>query len=80
MRGYIFSWTRSWHAFGGSEGLGVPYVSLIVELPQAGNRRVLGVLAGDESGLAIGAKVIGAAGATPFEGRSIPSLRWTITP
>lgn len=78
MRGRIFSWTRSWHAFGGSEGLGLPYVSLVVELPQADNRRVLGVLAGREAGLAIGAEVLGATSATPFQGRNIPSLRWEI--
>lgn len=78
LRGRLFSWTRSWHAFGGSEGLGVPYVSLIVELPQAGDRRVLGVLLGDDAGLAIGASVIGETSTTPFENKSIPSLRWRI--
>jgi uncharacterized OB-fold protein len=78
MRGRIFSWTRSWHAFGGSEGLGVPYVSLIVELPQAGNCRVLGVLQGEDAELAIGASVIGEASVTPVAGRAIPSLRWRI--
>lgn len=80
MRGRVFSWTRSWHAFGGSEGLGVPYVSLVVELPQAGDRRVLGVLIGDDAGLAIGAELLGEASATPCDGRSIPSLRWKIRP
>lgn len=79
MRGRLFSWTRSWHAFGGSEGLGVPYVSLVVELPQAGDRRVLGVLIGDDAGLAIGADLLGEASATDCDGRSIPSLRWKIT-
>lgn len=78
MRGRVFSWTRSWHAFGGSEGLGVPYVSLIVVLPQAGNRRVLGVLTGDDAALVIGATVIGEVSATPFEGQSIPALRWRL--
>lgn len=78
MTGRIFSWTRTWHAFGGAEGLGVPYVSLIVELPQASGLRVLGVLSGDDAGLAIGASVAGETAATTVGDRQIPSLRWRI--
>jgi uncharacterized OB-fold protein len=64
MKGRVFSWTRTWHPFDGSEGIGVPYVSLIVALPQAGHRRVLGLLDGDDAGLAIGAAVSGRASET----------------
>lgn len=78
MSGRVFSWTRTWHPFGGSEGIGVPYVSLIVELPQAGGRRVIGLLAGDEAGLAIGAPVRGEASETSVGDARIPSLRWRI--
>ena len=80
MRGRVFSWTRSWHAFAGAEGLGVPYVSLIVELPQAGGRRVLGVLTGDDATLAIGAEVRGEASTTVVGTSRSPSLRWTLQP
>lgn len=78
MRGHVFSWTRSWHAFAGAESLGVPYVSLIVELPQAGDLRVLGVLEGDDTTLAIGAQVRGEASATRFGDSRIPSIRWRL--
>jgi hypothetical protein len=37
----------------------VPYVNVLVELPHAGNRRLLGLLVGDDAGLAIGAEVVG---------------------
>ncbi|MGQ0619488.1 MAG: Zn-ribbon domain-containing OB-fold protein [Panacagrimonas sp.] len=78
MTGRVFSWTRTWHPFGGSEGIGVPYVSLIVELPRAGDRRLLGILAGDEAGLGIGAVVHGEAGRTRMGADEIPSLRWSL--
>ncbi|HKY92565.1 MAG TPA: zinc ribbon domain-containing protein [Nevskiaceae bacterium] len=78
MTGRVFSWTRTWHPFGGSEGIGVPYVSLIVELPQAGGRRVIGLLAGDEAGLAVGTPVRGEAAETVVGDTRIPSLRWRI--
>lgn len=78
MRGRVFSWTRSWHAFAGAEALGVPYVSVIVELPQADGRRVLGVLEGKAETLAIGAEVRGIASVTPFGEGSIPSIRWRL--
>ncbi|NGY04328.1 Zn-ribbon domain-containing OB-fold protein [Solimonas terrae] len=76
--GTIFSWTRSWHAFDGSEGIGVPYVSLIVELPQAGGRRLLGLLEGDAAALRIGARVRGRIAVTEIWGERIPSLRWNL--
>lgn len=76
--GTVFSWTRTWHAFDGSAGIGVPFVSLIVELPQAGGRRLLGLLEGDAARLRIGAKVRGRIDATEIWGDRIPSLRWTI--
>src|SRR3546814_895470 len=74
----IFSWTRTWHPFDGSEGIGVPFISLIVELPQAGGRRLLGLLEGDDRNLRIGAPVRGRIDATEIWGDRIPSLRWTI--
>lgn len=76
MQGRIFSHARSWHAFAGAEGIAVPYVSLVVELPQAGNRRVLGLLRGDESALAIGAAVRGVAASTRVGDLQIPAMHW----
>ena len=78
MQGRIFSWTRTWHPFSGSEGIGIPYVSLMVELPQAGQRRVLGLLAGDDAGLALGASVEGEVSHTAFGDRKIACMKWRI--
>ncbi len=78
--GQVFSHARTWHPFAGSEGIGVPYVSLVVELPQAGGCRLLGILSGDEAGLRIGAKVNGTIAVTRINDDGIPSLRWTLLP
>jgi len=80
LQGRVYSWTRSWHAFGGAEAFGVPYVSVIVELPQAGNVRLLGVLLGEAQSLDVGAEVRGEIAVTPFAGRDIPALRWRLLP
>jgi uncharacterized protein len=78
ISGRIFSWTRTWQKFQGTEDLPSPFVTLLVELPQAGNRRLMGILEGDETGLAIGATVTGHTAITPCDGQSIPALRWRL--
>jgi uncharacterized OB-fold protein len=78
MSGTIFSWTRTWHAFAGTAGIGVPYVTVVVEVPQAGSRRLLGVLTGDESCLAVGTPVRGEVGVTKMAGGEIPAIKWRI--
>lgn len=58
-RGVVHSWIRTHQAFLPEMASLVPYVNVLVELPDAGNRRLLGLLVGDETGLAIGSKVVG---------------------
>src|SRR3954471_2471613 len=36
--GRIYSWTRTWHAFAPEFAAHVPYVTVVVDLPQAGHR------------------------------------------
>ena len=48
-RGRIFTWTRTWQKFAPEFADHVPYVTVLVELPHAGNRRLLGLLLGDDS-------------------------------
>lgn len=79
MEGLIYSWTRTHHPFGGTEGIGVPFVTVVVELPAAGGLRLTGVLEGDTRDVAIGAPVAGAVGETPFNGMAIPTIRWRLT-
>lgn len=78
LDGRIFTWTRAWHPFGGAENLGLPYVSVLVELPAAGGVRLLGLLEGDGSEPRIGAPVVGRIDTTRAFDREIPALRWSI--
>jgi uncharacterized protein len=59
-RGRIFSWTRTWQKFAVEFAPVVPYVTVLVELPDAGSRRILGLLLGDDmSDPRIGEPVVG---------------------
>jgi uncharacterized OB-fold protein len=77
MAGTIFTWTRTHHRFGGTEGIAVPYVTVLVEL-DAVPIRLQGLLEGEEQGLKIGAKVTGRVDRTSFGEARIPSLRWKL--
>ncbi|MEM7255123.1 MAG: zinc ribbon domain-containing protein [Pseudomonadota bacterium] len=45
--GRIYSWERSWHPVHPALKDATPYISVLVELPHAGNVRLLGNLLGD---------------------------------
>ena len=56
--GTIYSWERPWHPVHGALKDHGPYLVVLVELPQAGNVRMIGNLLGDPSQeVTIGAKV-----------------------
>ena len=78
--GTVYSWTRTWYAFDRTrERAGnVPYVVVLVEVDGTDGARVLGVLAGDEAPLKVGARVTGAV--LPPSERSLgyPSIAWSI--
>ena len=60
-RGVVFAWTRN-HAVSDvlkARRADIPYVSLLVSLPQAAGARVAGILVGDAQHLEIGAVVRG---------------------
>jgi uncharacterized protein len=80
--GTVFSWTRTWQPFAPEVSGHLPYLVLLVELPDAGRRRVLGVAAGgdveDGGGVAIGRQVKGEIEAPSDEGRW-PLVRWRLT-
>jgi uncharacterized OB-fold protein len=57
-RGRIYSWTRVWHPVHPALRDAGPYIVVVVELPQAGNVRLLGNLLGDPGqDVVIGAEV-----------------------
>lgn len=76
LEGVVYSWTKTWHPFGGTEGIGTPFVTVLAELPHAGARRLLGLLEGDEAALELGAPLKGGVGRTRFGDGNLPSLRW----
>lgn len=75
LDGRIFTWTRTWHPFGGTESLGLPFSPVLVELPEAGGIRLLGLFESADTPK-IGDRVTGRIAATSAFNRSIPSLRW----
>jgi uncharacterized protein len=48
-RGKIFSWTRTWQNFTPEFAELVPYITVVVELDGADQRRLLGLLLGDDT-------------------------------
>ncbi len=78
IEGAVFSWATTWHPFGGTEAIGVPYTTVLVALPHADNRRLLGLWEGEEGELSMGAAVVGSVGATMVGKTEVPSLRWRL--
>lgn len=78
--GKIFTYTRSRYAFDRvlERAEDVPYVSVVTEIPEAGNARVMGVLTGDETGLAIGAPVRGIILPPNPKTKNYPSICWQL--
>jgi uncharacterized OB-fold protein len=77
-RGTVYSWIRTWQAFSPEMAPVVPYVNVLVELPEAGSRRMHGILVGDEDGLEIGAPVIGVIQAPSALTNDMAVLRWQL--
>jgi uncharacterized protein len=77
LAGEVFTWTRTHHRFGGTEGLPLPYATALVTLSSV-PVRLQGLVEGDESGLRIGATVSGRVACTGFGDADIPSIRWRL--
>jgi uncharacterized protein len=77
--GRIYSWTRAWHPVHPAlKGFG-PYIAVVVELPAAGNIRMLGNLLGDvQQKVEIGAQV--KAVFEPHDDAKVPYtlVHWTV--
>jgi uncharacterized OB-fold protein len=77
LTGIVYSFARNWHPFGAQMQGKTPFVSLLVELPDAGGARLLGLLVGEERGLEMGAALDGI-----IEPPEVPggrhALRWRL--
>ncbi|HZZ79810.1 MAG TPA: OB-fold domain-containing protein [Gemmataceae bacterium] len=76
--GRIYSWIRTYQPFAKEFVDILPYVTVLVELPAAGKRRLLGVLVGDQDGLKIGAEVVGVIQEPSDLTNGKPVLRWEL--
>jgi uncharacterized OB-fold protein len=76
LEGVVYSWTKTWHRFPGSEGIDLPYVTVLAALPHAGGRRLLGLYDGDEAALELEVPLQGRIGELQAGGRKIPCLHW----
>jgi uncharacterized protein len=74
----VFSWTKVWYAFGGTDGIKVPYITVLATLPHAGNRRLFGLYEDDEAALDFDVPLIGFKSTTRFGAVDIPSIRWRL--
>jgi uncharacterized protein len=80
-KGTVYSWTRTWYAFDRTRERAedLPYSVVLVEIDGAGGARVMGVLAGDDAGLKIGAPVNGTILPPSDKAKGYPSVVWTLT-
>jgi uncharacterized protein len=79
-RGNIYSWVRTHYPFDRIQARAkdVPFVSVLAEIPEAGNVRVMGVLNGSEEGLRIGARVRGIILPPSEKALGYASITWRI--
>lgn len=75
LTGKVYSWTRTWHAFGGIESIGKPFVIAVVALEGGGGARLVGIM-DDPGDVHVGQPVRGRITTTPFGAEQIPSIRW----
>lgn len=78
--GTIFTWTRTHYAFDRvlERKSQVPYVTVVAEIPRAGNVRVMGILKGVEHDLRIGMPVRGSIEPPSAASKWYPSIRWKV--
>lgn len=79
LRATIYAWTRTWHRFGLTECLDLPFVSIVAVIDDCGIR-LMGRM--DDTPLAdpvIGEAVAGRIGFTQVGDDAIPTIIWSRT-
>lgn len=78
--GSVYSWTRTWYPFDRTQGRAedLPFVVVLAEVDGSDGARVLGVLGGDESSLAVGARLHGEIQPPSAKSLGYPSIVWTL--
>ncbi|GAA4711210.1 hypothetical protein GCM10023215_61750 [Pseudonocardia yuanmonensis] len=80
MSGRIYSWTRAHYAFDRTKERteDLPYVVVVAEVPAADGARVVGVLAGPDEGVHVGAEVRGHIDPPSEKAKGYPAVRWSV--
>ncbi len=77
MAATVFSWTRTWHRFGMTESLDLPFTSVVAQVDDCGIR-LLGLLDDpDRVDPRIGQQLIGRPGHTVVGDDQIPTIIWS---
>jgi uncharacterized OB-fold protein len=77
--GRVYSWERVWHPVHPALKERCPYLAVLVELPHAGNVRMVGNLLGDAmQPVPIGAEVVGVFEHHPEESPAFSLLQWRL--
>lgn len=77
MSATIFSWTRTWHRFGMTEALDLPFTSVIVEIDDCSVRLLGRFDDPDRLDPQIGEAVVGHLGETVVGDNHIPTIIWS---
>lgn len=79
-KGTIFAWTRTHYAFDRvlERKQDIPYVTIVAEIPEAANVRVMGMLKGEDSDLHTGMQVRGTIDPPSAKSKWYPSIRWEV--
>ncbi len=77
LAGTVFSWTRTWHAFGGAESLGLPFTTVLAEIDDCGIRLLGRLEDPDKIDPKLGEKLVGQIGSTAVDGDFIPIIIWS---
>lgn len=76
--GRVYAWERTYQPFAPLFADMLPYVNIMVELPQAGGVRMLGLLLPPDDAVRIGARVIAAIQEPSERTQGLPALWWRL--
>ena len=77
MRATLYSWTRTWHRFGLTEGLDLPFTSVVAAVDGCGIRLYGRLDDPDRIDPRIGEPLSGRIGETRVSDRAIPTIIWS---
>lgn len=76
MTATVFSWTRTWHRFGLTEALDLPFTTVVAEIDDCGIRLLGRLDDPDRIDPAVGERLTGRPGETIVGDDHIPTILW----